>query len=223
MNDRYIGIAISDQSPVLRFAAEELTRYITKLAECNVEDVEVDPHLKSHIILPSASPDAYAVEGNGRSLYLTGRKERAVLYAVYALLKSLGCRWIIPGRDGEILTKINLEILFGQHISGRQLLSIRCFAEDTSKRPLDEWVNEMKQLLDWMPKAGVGGLFIMTHKGLMPQAIIPLLPEFEKRGMDLEVGGHVLHQFLPRSLFETQPEIFRMPKGKRVSDGKSCP
>lgn len=222
LNDRRIRTAISDQSPVLQFAAEELTRYITRLAECDAETVEVDPDLKSNVTPPSTSPDAYGIEGNGRLLYLAGNKERAVLYAVYALLKASGCRWTIPGKDGESLTTLNLESLFRQRISGAPSLSIRCFAEDTHKRPRDKWVDEMIELLDWMAKAGANALFITTHKGPAPQDMASLLPEFEKRGIDLEVGAHVLHQFLPRDLFETQPELFRMSNGKRVSDGNFC-
>jgi len=38
----------------------------------------------------------------GDRLILTGRRARGTLYAVYAFLESLGCRWVMPGPFGEL-------------------------------------------------------------------------------------------------------------------------
>jgi len=42
---------------------------------------------------------------NGRHLILTGQRARGTLYAVYTLLESIGCRWVMPGPFGETVTE----------------------------------------------------------------------------------------------------------------------
>src|SRR5439155_216693 len=56
------------------------------------------------------------------------------------------------------------------------------------------------------------------------QWVIPeLVPELRRRGLDVEGGGHVLVELLPRSLFATHPEYFPLaPDGRRSDLGNVC-
>ena len=50
------------------------------------------------------------------------------------------------------------------------------------------------------------------------------LPLLQARNMILEFGGHILPTFVPRDLFPSHPEYFRMnEKGQRTNDHNFCP
>lgn len=52
--------------------------------------------------------DAYEVKIDGFSGYIAGSNLRSILYGVYEYLKSAGCRFIRPGKDGEIVPRLDL-------------------------------------------------------------------------------------------------------------------
>jgi hypothetical protein len=47
--------------------------------------------------------DAYVVDVDGGDIALAGKTDSGTLYAVYDYLKQQGCRWIVPGAEGEIV------------------------------------------------------------------------------------------------------------------------
>jgi len=49
--------------------------------------------------------DSYAVSKQERYIDLTGRTDQGTLYAVYDFLKQQGCRWVIPGREGDVIPR----------------------------------------------------------------------------------------------------------------------
>jgi hypothetical protein len=52
--------------------------------------------------LDQLEPDGILLKVKGSHLVLAGRRARGTLYAVYDLLESLGCRWVMPGPFGDI-------------------------------------------------------------------------------------------------------------------------
>ena len=53
--------------------------------------------------LTKLGPDGIMLKVMGNKLFLSGSCARGTLYAVYDLLESFGCRWLMPGTFGEII------------------------------------------------------------------------------------------------------------------------
>ena len=94
----------------LTYAKEELIKYITKidpsytvdgdgiclgyLSDFGLSESEIEDRVLDDVI------DISIIGSNG---YIAGSNDRSVLMGVYDLLKSLGCRWVRPGEDGEYI------------------------------------------------------------------------------------------------------------------------
>jgi len=106
-------------SEVIRFASEEFERLLLKAdpsVKINRENVGKEGALKIGIgdgipkteaeesLAPSDAIDINVAEGKG---YITGSNERSVLFAVYRFFRELGAKFIRPGRDGEIMPRLD--------------------------------------------------------------------------------------------------------------------
>ena len=54
--------------------------------------------------------DAYHIDVTNGAGVIAGSNARSVLLGVYRFLHELGCRWVRPGTDGEIIPKADLSI-----------------------------------------------------------------------------------------------------------------
>jgi len=74
-----------------------------------------------------------------------------------------------------------------------------------------------------MAKRGATGFLFIRHANDTQWVIPELALELGQRGLDLEGGGHVLVELLPRALFATHPEYFPCaPGGGRSDLGNVC-
>jgi hypothetical protein len=102
-----------------RLAAQELQEILQKITGARLEIVTADgqtPPSGPVILLgrelamaagygaelEALDRDGYLIRTAGDRLVLAGQRARGTLYAVYALLESLGCRWVMPGPFGEM-------------------------------------------------------------------------------------------------------------------------
>ena len=161
-------IAKSGSESAVNFAAEELIRCLRKMDE-SVETVlfafaEYDPDIKDVLwlgVCPEIAgqvkdpmlDDAYDIrveKGNGA---IRGSNPRSVLMGVYRFLKELGCAWVRPGVDGEIIPKRNTEDV-----------SV-CLADRASYRHRGICIEgavsyeHVSDMIDWMPKVGYNAYF----------------------------------------------------------------
>ncbi len=93
---------------------------------------------------------------------------------------------------------------------------------------LESWAD----YLPWAARAGYTSVFIHTTSealamGAAPaslyEALRPSIAAAARRlGLRLELGGHGLSAFVPRALFEAEPELFREQGGRRVNDRTSA-
>ena len=100
-------------SQVIDFAAAELREYVRRISGATLPVSEGgEKSAGPGIVLGTAKLDpprqglpcdSFTVETKGERLLLTGNTDRAVLYAVYAFLESLGAAWLEPGETGEFL------------------------------------------------------------------------------------------------------------------------
>ena len=90
---------------------------------------------------------------------ITGSSERAVLIAVYRFLHGLGCRFLHPGKDGEIIPARTLrkEDLFLQ-LQERASYRHRSVCIEGAVS-----YEHVYNMIDWMPKVGMNGYFCQFH------------------------------------------------------------
>lgn len=153
--------------PTVAFAAAELSRYLrqmdgTLFVEERVYDA-VDPTL-THVLwlgldgtMPyDADHDGFSIavkDGAGR---ITGANERSVLMAAYRLLQELGCRFLFPGKSGEIVPARAID-------SAALTLTLQ---EKPSYRHRAICIEgavayeHVKNTIDWLPKVGMNGYFV---------------------------------------------------------------
>jgi hypothetical protein len=90
--------------------------------------------------------DSILLKSINGQLIISGSNPRSVLFAVYDYLERLGCRWLEPGPDGDLLPR-NMDL----KIQGFDVLE----KADYQYRGLSAFPRDVefaKMLIDWMPK-----------------------------------------------------------------------
>ena len=120
----------TDTSPVTRFACEEFVRLMKKAdpdaGVCEAENGELKIGLFDIIqtvsVKDASLDDAIAIDVENMKGYITGSNERSVLFAVYRFFVEAGARFIRPGKDGEVVPRVNsgnLKIKVGEAAANR--------------------------------------------------------------------------------------------------------
>ncbi|MFC3800785.1 DUF4838 domain-containing protein [Cohnella sp. GCM10012308] len=158
------------------FAAEQLKVYLSFLSEGEIAIArseryrpdepgiwiglqEAFSYAPDEDRLQSESRDAIRIdirEGNG---ILSGSNPGSVLLAVYRYLQELGCRWVRPGKDGEVIPRRDYRTRTVR-ISEQADFKYRgiCLEGAVS-------VENVLEMIDWLPKAGFNGYFIQFREG----------------------------------------------------------
>lgn len=172
-------IIAKNSSACRRYAAEELQKYIRMISRC-----ALSPEIEWVEALPNALPEDTIVLGlldelsldtsdlfdpfyedildvrveNGRG-YIAGSNERSILAAVYQYCKSVGCRFLRPGTDGE-------------YIPYCDLTAHKCIYRKKADYPFRGECCEgavsyehMRDTVYWMPKVGMNMYMI---EGIVP-------------------------------------------------------
>jgi len=164
----------TDENDTIEFAAEELKHYVEEISGSavtlqNGDAVEPDYQLGLTSQFPSIEPpetsndyteDGIAIETEGQEGIITGTNPRSVLSAVYRYLRELGCEWVRPGENGEIIPSrpITDEITIRELPAYRHRgLEIGVDNGDQIERSLD--------LIDWAPKVGYNSVMIEFFEG----------------------------------------------------------
>ena len=171
----------------------------------------------------------FVVQPADDAAVVSGASPRALVAGVYALLEAAGCRWSPHGSSGEHVPGPDGALRPVPTLAMRPAFARRAFAAD-----LATWHYSVPERLaarlpsdvafiDWMAKRGATGLLFIRHANDTQWVIPELVPELRRRGLDVEGGGHVLVELLPRSLFATHPEYFPLaPDGRRSDLGNVC-
>ena len=160
--------------------------------------------------------DGFLIRSLGPDVVILGKGSRGVLYGAYAFLEQQGVRWFFPGKQYEIVPHHALN-----WNTSLKLTESPAFP----KRILFYWPNNYSPIEDWIDFCAKVRLnrvaFHYTWPALdwYPTLQARLLPELRKRGLEIEVAGHFLSTFLPRTLFPQHPDWFRQnEQGVRVND-----
>ena len=99
---------VPEDGPVVKYAAEELQKYILEMAQAFVPFGTHDGAEGIRLAVEPerfSNPDGFELKTDGQSLSVFGGSPLGALFGVYALLEKLGCRWIRPGPGGEVVPK----------------------------------------------------------------------------------------------------------------------
>jgi len=154
------------ESPVV-YACEELRRILGAMDEDSYAEIRVydDPaDIPENAIIVGIDGSVSASELDDEILIdvkdgggiITGANPRAVLIAAYRFVRELGCRFIRPGEDGEVIPEKTLspELL---SVSVHEIPSYRhrciCIEGATGMKHIEN-------VIDWIPKVGMNEYYV---------------------------------------------------------------
>ena len=151
----------------LAYAAEELKKYVGMM--CPAAEVTVmegnaeygiqlglleDFCLSVEDVTDAFFDDIYEIHVEAGEGYIAGSNPRSVLFGVYAFLKSCGCLWPRPGREGEYIPEYDVK---------NHSFCQRKKAEIKFRCQMSEGALKHEYLMDfitWMPKVGYNMFFM---------------------------------------------------------------
>lgn len=162
-----IRIACLGSDPTIAFAADELGRYLeiatgVRPSVEHVQSLSGDAlnlglisdfaELRMPAVPCTELDDAIEIGTDGPSGHIAGNNPRSVLLAAYRYLTELGCRWVRPGTDGEVIPKIvdlsSIKVSETPSYRHRGL----CIEGAVS-------LEHVRDTIDWLPKVGFNAYF----------------------------------------------------------------
>jgi len=229
-----VSVMVSETADVVqKFAAHELREYMQQITSDHIAvgDTQATHHIylgdvPSHTSAAEASElfakaenlaeDGFLIRSVGPDVVILGKGSRGTLYGCYAFLERQGVRWFFPGKQYEVVPHHALDWRLRLRVSESPAFP---------KRILFYWPNNYSSVEDWIDFCAKVRLNRLAFHYTWPARDWYLLlqsrilPEVQKRGMEIEVGGHFLSTFLPRTLFAQHPDWFRLnEQGKRTND-----
>ena len=135
-------------SQVVRFAASELESYLDRM-------LPSPPDLTIRLLSSGGDPmDGFSIRVGEREGEIRGSNDRSVLLGVYDYLHHLGCRFLGPGRDSEVVPHITPDLLpanYEKHASFRHR-SVCIEGADSRENIL--------VFIVWLPKVGYNSFFL---------------------------------------------------------------
>ncbi|MBC7286648.1 MAG: DUF4838 domain-containing protein, partial [Armatimonadetes bacterium] len=218
-----LTICVLNSKPAARFAARELSRYLGRMTGAAVTVAHEKQHdpardalwlglLKDFGRQPTvAEPrwdDEILLDVGPRGGIVAGSNPRSILLAAYRYLTELGCRWLRPGKAGELIPTI-AGPLPEVHIHERPSYRYRgvCIEGAVS-------YEHVRDMIDWLPKVGMNTYFIQFREAYnffqrwYSHEYNPLMPsqpfsleeartlttrlrrEIRRRGLALHMVGH---------------------------------
>ena len=161
-----IAKAGSDQA--VSFAAEELFRCLNAMdhqAEVSIfRYAAFDPDMHDMLwlgvcpelgatVADPALDDAYSIDVENGCGAIRGSNARSVLMGTYRFLKELGCAWVRPGKDGEIIPKRSTcDVCV--HVNEQASYRHRGICIEGAVN-----YEHVSDMIDWMPKMGYNAYF----------------------------------------------------------------
>jgi hypothetical protein len=203
------------------FAFTELTRYLQKMGIV-INGLSCRQIVLSMECSETISEDGFKIESSTPdNIHIIGFGPRGSLYGVYAFLELEGCRWFSPGAENEVvplrkdLVVPREPIVEVPAFRMRGLIDATCIGDDFTLAQVD-WAAKMR-LNTYQPHS-------FPIRNWVENAPPKWLPEFRKRGIIVQIGGHELPSLLPRTEKDVaeHPEYFRLKEGQRVADHNLC-
>ena len=175
----------------IRYAQEELARYLTQMLGGADAAIQIKTEVQAPSPLPAPRWDAalddwFHVQAAPQAVTITGSNPRSVLLGVYRLLHHLGCRFLMPGLQHEVVPALPLERLRAdlQETASCRHRGVCIEGADSLENILD--------FIDWLPKIGCNSFFVQHME---PEAFLlnwydhkynPLLPPEPHTGEEMQ-------------------------------------
>ena len=140
----------TDTSWPLAFAAGDLKDYMERMLPDGPGSVGISLTIQGSE--PTAS-DAFSIDIAPDGGSICGNSGRAVLLGVYELLHGLGCRFLAPGRENEIIPRICREELRLKCRKRASFFHRGVCIEGANSR------ENIRDFIDWLPKVGFNAFF----------------------------------------------------------------
>ncbi len=161
-------IRILKNTETIRYAADELKKYLEMMdsIECEITEEAGDDgitlaflkdlSLDQSDVADAMYDDVIDAKINGLCGYIAGSNERSILMGVYNYLKSAGCMWPRPGKNGEFIPKADMsKHEFTYRKKADHPFRGECIEGGISRENLLETV-------EWLPKINMN-LFMMEQ------------------------------------------------------------
>lgn len=222
----------ADAPEVAKFAASELAARLKQMtgADVPVVDTKKTGTLAIDFQLRPWRDEAFETTVDDAGITLKAG-ERALLPATYALLESLGCRFLAPDfefYDGHASLIPHQPTLAPSRMDAKTTKPRFTFRKLYVEEGRSHNEQNLRELIDWMPKGGFNTLVVpmdyQNHgKVKWDNWRAALTPELKKRRIIIEVGGHGYQNFMNaktvadgKTLFDVHPDWFGLDeKGKR--------
>lgn len=164
-------------SETLNFAVEELRKYLGRIDSDKdiVLEKEISYEVGRENTIYLGTIDQFGLEepkvkdsrfddgiyidfSSGRGI-ISGTNERSVLIGVYRFLKEIGCRWIRPGKDGEIIPKRDISSVSVKVVEKASYRHRGICIEGAVS------YENVYDIIDWAPKVGFNSYFIQFREG----------------------------------------------------------
>jgi len=237
-------------APPIAFAAEELQRYLRSMTGFMLRISPAASLPESNTIVLAAQPvptrpsprpstsgrggggagkaDGFSIGVDAARITLAADSPCGVLRAAYALLEQFGCQWSLDVAD-EHVPRLTAPAVYLPDVAHASRFAVRGYCSDimtwhyTQPEHLREHIAEDRPFIDWMAKSGANTFFLLRQPFDTQLTIPELLPHFERRGIEVEYGGHVIPLLLPRDEYSRHPDYFpQASDGRRTDHGNLC-
>ena len=210
------SIVIADNAtPTVRQASAELATYLKRISGAEVPIVSekqpggttrIDVGLtrRARVNLPEGfleEEERVFLHADSEGVVICGGSDRATLFAVYRFLETLGCRWLTPEPENEIVPHQSTLVVEDLHLDTKPAFQWRLFigGRRTESEP-------------WGGKMGFNGLY--TPEAALDNGACNYYPA----GFD---SVHTWHEVIPNQRdFEKHPEWYPLLNGERVPTDK---
>ena len=224
--------------PVLEFAAREMSDGLGAML-AQALPIEASGELSGpRIVLtsgaagarpkPARNSDDYSILPDENGIVLRGANERRVLDAVYRLMRELGASFPL-GAPAQFPRVEPARLAALAPVVARPAFDRRCLVSDimtwhyAEPQPLEQHLAHDREFIPWMARNGINAFFYIRHAFDTQYRIDEIRGLFSDRGIDVEYGGHVIQQLLPRERFADHPEYFPAnAEGVRQQMGNLC-
>ena len=227
------------------FAANELKKYLRMMMpDCGGITIAYNPKatdgfrlglLEDHGLPNEAADpvldDIVHIETTEDGGILAGSNPRSVLFAVYRLLKLNGCRFLLPGTDGEYIPRKSLTPQSYHKLADNRVRAHTTEGDPTLEQVLDFIDYHAKQELNGYGLLGINDYHRRYYRHRLNEKNRPPEPvDFEtvrqwhalceteliKRGMNIRDGGHEFVAFAAG--FEANDDILFRAGQKTLSE-----
>jgi len=155
-----MNIAHKSPNETVAYAAEELSKYLTMMCDdISASDVTIELSVDKSLTDDPFIDDVIDIDIKDGSGVITGSNERSVLQGVYVYLKSAGCMFIRPGKDGDYVPKRDMT----KHTCNYHKKADYPFRGQCCEGAIS--YEHMRDTVYWLPKVGMNMYMI---EGLVP-------------------------------------------------------